>query len=367
MEQFKQLARLPLSQRLSSAREAWRRIGALNLLERGVTPEWKDMEMVEALTRRPWPPTFRGTVEQTALYRQLLAEELRLEVVRRILRRDVKWCNPTFVILKKTGQGRKILDCSILNRCLVDRSFKMEDARTVCQLAEAGDWAATLDISSAYLHVTVQAELQPYLAFSFDGQYYCYTMMPFGLKSAPRIFTLLMRHVIDDLRQQWNLRCVIYMDDLLILSSTKEVATLATMNTAVHLLSLGWTIRWEKCQLVPCQTIEFVGWLFDFQSMTLRTTHNRRRELLTLSRSLLTIAQCRERIPVKKLASFLGSLNFLRLQVEATSLYTSMMNRIKTRAVKTAGWRAQARLTPVLRGELKWWIKTLTHNTPHQL
>jgi hypothetical protein len=112
-------------------------------------------------------------------------EELRQGTVRRIDKVDVAWANPTFLVPKKDGGARKILDCSVLNDYMADKSFQMEDVQVVRQLAQVDDWATTLDIASAYSHVAVDEGLQPFLSFLFDGQWYCYVGMPFGLKCAP--------------------------------------------------------------------------------------------------------------------------------------------------------------------------------------
>jgi hypothetical protein len=57
---------------------------------------------------------------------------------------------------------------------------------------QKNDWAVTLDIHSAFNHVSVDKELIPYLAFNFEGQDYAYVAMPFGIKSAPRTFEKIM-------------------------------------------------------------------------------------------------------------------------------------------------------------------------------
>jgi ribonuclease HI len=275
----------------------------------------------------------------------------------------VAWTNPTFIVPKKTGGDRKILDCSILNDFLKDRSFRMEDAVVVCQLAQINDWATTVDISSAYLHVAVEEDLQPFLSFEFMNQFYCYVSMPFGLKCAPRVFTLLMRKVVDHLRAKLGVRMITYMDDLLILGNTSEETARLSQQVAVTLTRLGWTLSWEKCRLLPAQTVQFLGWEFNLQSMTLRTTASRRRDLIQLLKGYRTSAQQRQLVPIKQLASLIGSLNFLRLQHAEASLYLTRLNELKTRGAKTAGWNASVCLTPLILGEIKWWLRALTHNT----
>jgi hypothetical protein len=190
-------------------------------MKRGATGEWLDPTAPETLRSQPWSRPFRGTGYQTAVYRKLLREEIEQQVVRPIPREEVRWCNPTFVIVKKSGEGRKILDCSRLNEYLIHKSFKMEDMRLVVEMLQPGDWGATLDLKSAYLHVPVQPDFQPFLAFNFEDRFYCYTGMPFGLKPAPRIFTLLMRRVIQSIRQALDCRLIVYMDDVLVLGRTQ--------------------------------------------------------------------------------------------------------------------------------------------------
>jgi ribonuclease HI len=336
-------------------------------MRRGVTAEWKDGTAAETLKARRWPPAYRGSSELEQAYQELLAEELTEEVIRPIAKQDIAWCNPTFMVPKKTGEWRKILDCSIINDYFIDRSFQMEDVRAVRLLAQTNDWATTLDISSAYLHVAVEPALQPFLSFEFRGRYYCYTGMPFGLKCAPRVFTLLMRKVIDHFRQTLQARILIYMDDLLILGSSSNETMETTRKILLELIKLGWTISWDKCHLLPSQTVEFLGWDFDLRTLTVRTTRSRRSALLGELSLFLRTAKRRTYLQTKKLAALLGSLNFLRLQFVSASLYTMKLNTLKTHAVRNTGWDGQVRLTPVIAGELKWWMRTLTRNHPGQL
>jgi hypothetical protein len=46
--------------------------------------------------------------------------------------------------------------------------------------------------------------------------------MPFGLNDAPRVFTHIMHKVIHSIRETWNIRAVIYLNDLLLLHQDKD-------------------------------------------------------------------------------------------------------------------------------------------------
>jgi hypothetical protein len=100
-----------------------------------------------------------------------------------------------FVVPKKQkGSWRLIIDLSRLNRFLQVPHFKMETTRLVAAAILQGDWAVSLDLRDAYLHVPVHPDYQHYLQFYFEGRVYQFKAMPFGLASAPLIFQSYIRY-----------------------------------------------------------------------------------------------------------------------------------------------------------------------------
>jgi hypothetical protein len=94
-----------------------------------------------------------------------------------------------FVVPKKQkGSWRLIIDLSRLNRFLRVPHFKMKTTRFVATAILPGDWAISLALRGAYLHVPVHPDYQRYLRFYFEGRVYQFKAMPFGLASAPLIF-----------------------------------------------------------------------------------------------------------------------------------------------------------------------------------
>jgi ribonuclease HI len=76
------------------------------------------------------------------------------------------------------------------------------------------------------------------------------------------------------------------------------------------------------------------------------------------------LAQGRTARPVRELAALIGSLNFLRLQFRDASLHLRVMHYLKALAVSRGGWTAACTANPSIEGELKWWLHSLTQNTP---
>jgi hypothetical protein len=159
-----------IGQRLKSHTTAWTEIKCERHIINGVMPQWLDERKgKESLARERRPFPFHGSERVVAQYRKLLNEELSEGIVVPVPDNYVKWWNPTFLVPKKNGEYRKVLNCRKLNSKMKDLHFKMEEVKTVKDVILQGDYAVSIDIKSAYNHVSVHPSLRPYLCFLFQG------------------------------------------------------------------------------------------------------------------------------------------------------------------------------------------------------
>lgn len=78
-----------------------------------------------------------------------------------------------------------------------------------------------LDLTDAYLTVPVSPECQEFLQFEWDGILYKFTSLAFGLKSAPWVFTKLLKPLLSFFRKR-GVRMVAYLDDFLVINASRE-------------------------------------------------------------------------------------------------------------------------------------------------
>lgn len=90
--------------------------------------------------------------------------------------------------------------------------------------------------------------------------------LPFRIASTPRVFTKILKPVIGLLRKQ-GIRLIIYLDDFLLMASTEETLSYQVTLTVTLLEMLGFVVNYQKSQLNPTQSIEFLG--FRINSITL--------------------------------------------------------------------------------------------------
>ena len=101
------------------------------------------------------------------------------------------------LVPKKNGDVRAILDMKWLNKRIRKRKFKMETLRSIISAVQRGDFMASIDLSEAYLHIPILLSHRQYLCFCYNQQKFQYRALPFGLKSAPRVFTKVLVALIS--------------------------------------------------------------------------------------------------------------------------------------------------------------------------
>lgn len=258
-----------------------------------------------------------------------------------------------FPVPKKGGKWRGVLDLRQLNESIKKDHFKMEGLHTVKETLRPGDWMTSLDIQDAYLHIPVHPEDRKYLRYRHQGQDYQFTCMPFGITLAPRIFTKLMRPVVAELRRR-GIRCVIYLDDLLIMAPTRRQAEEQTREARDYLESLGWLLNLNKSELTPARVITYLGFQFDSENMTVLVPTQKVRDLKRDLQTTLLAAEHRV-LTLRQLAGVMGKIAATGGAVAVTKLLTRALMREKNALLKTRSWDQVVDLSPEARNELKGW------------
>ncbi|KAM9954710.1 hypothetical protein ACTFIW_003310 [Dictyostelium discoideum] len=174
-------------------------------------------------------------------------------------------------------------------------------------VVKQGYYMVKLDIKKAYLHVLVDPQYRDLFRFVWKGSHYRWKTMPFGLSTAPRIFTMLLRPVLRMLRDI-NVSVIAYLDDLLIVGSTKEECLSNLKKTMDFLVKLGFKLNLEKSVLEPTQSITFLGLQIDSVSMKLLVPKEKKKSVIKEIRNFLKLDCCSPR----KLAGLKGKLIALK-------------------------------------------------------
>ncbi|KAM9945031.1 hypothetical protein ACTFIT_003281 [Dictyostelium discoideum] len=106
-----------------------------------------------------------------------------------------------------------------------------------------------------------------------------------GIKNLP---SMLLRPVLRMLRDI-NVSVIAYLDDLLIVGSTKEECLSNLKNTMDLLVKLGFKLNLEKSVLEPTQSITFLGLQIDSVSMKLLVPKEKKKSVIKEIRNFLKL------------------------------------------------------------------------------
>ncbi|KAJ1168845.1 hypothetical protein NDU88_000758 [Pleurodeles waltl] len=167
-----------------------------------------------------------------------------------------------FLIPKKDGRLRPILDLRILNWFLKQEKFKMLTLAQVLLALNMEDWMVSVDLQDAYFHIPILKSHRKYLRFVVGSQHYQFAVLPFGLTSAPRVFTKVMSVVTAELRRK-GIAVFPYLDDWLIKAKSPELVLRHLQSTTQLLFDLGFSVNEPKSHLEPSQRLLFIGAVLD--------------------------------------------------------------------------------------------------------
>ena len=266
--------------------------------------------------------------------------------------RSLGFYSRLFLVPKKTGDLRPVIDLSTLNRHMVVPHFKMETQGSVRSAIRSQEWAVSIDIRDAYLHVPMHQAVRKYLRFVVNKKVYQFTCLPFGLATSPREFTKLLRPVVSLLRQQ-GVKLQVYLDDWLIRADTPEEAQLHSQTTIKVLQFLGWIINFEKSDLTPSQDFQFIG----MQLFTRRFTVAPLPKMRIKVQSVLQHWMANPNITARDLHRLLGMLVFMASLVRRGQLRLRPVQWWAATAwcQRTGDWSDRIQVPQWVLSEVAWW------------
>ena len=289
-------------------------------------------------------------------------EQLRLvkeEVADLIQKGAIEEINPSegfysnlFLVPKKDGGQRPVINLKALNQFVQKQHFKMEGIHNLKDLLKPGDWLAKVDLKDAFFTIPIHHHHRKYLRFMFQQRAYQFTCLPFGLCSAPWVFTKVLKPALALLRQE-GVRLIAYIDDILVLAESKEMVVNHLTGIVYLLENLGFIINQKKSVLTPAQTIEFLGLTVDSLAMELRLPLIKIKQIRAEARK---IAQAKT-TSARALAHLLGMMNATNNVIPPAPLFCRQlqMTLSNTLEMNSQCYEALITLTQGCLEELNWW------------
>ena len=164
---------------------------------------------------------------------------------------------PILFVPKKDGSLRLCVDYRGLNEVTIKNRHPLPlISETLDRLGQATVFSK-LDLKDAYHRIPIKRGDKWKTAFCTRYGHYEYLVMPFGLTNAPTTFQAYINRALAGLV---DVTCVVYLDDILIYSNSREehVRHVCKVLARLHKFALYGSIK--KCEFFT-QEVEFLGFI----------------------------------------------------------------------------------------------------------
>ena len=279
-----------------------------------------------------------------------------------VCQKPPKIVSPMAAIPKPDGDVRLIHDCSrpvgeaVNDYCSTDWKLSFAKVDDAAKLMSPGCYFAKVDLKSAYRSVGISKASQEVtgLHWKFKGQsvYLRDTKLPFSAKLSVGIFHRLTQAVKRMMSRRGFDLTIVYLDDFLIISESKEHCAQA-LAALIHLLrKLGFSIHWGKV-VDPTNVITFLGIELDSLSMSLRLPDDK----LNTLRDELNGFLNRKRATKRQLQSVAGRLSWAASVVKGGRVF---LRRIFNQISMLRHASHRTLLSPIVKKDLLWWVQFLS-------
>ena len=173
------------------------------------------------------------------------------------------WSSPPVLVRKKDGSIRFCIDYRRLNEVTVPDKYPLPRIDDVLDALSHGHYFSVIDLKSGYWQIPMHQSDAEKTAFRTHDGLYQFTVMPFGLKNAPATFQRLMDTVLSGLK--WK-GLLVYMDDIIIYSTTPQEHLVTLADTLERLANAGLKINPAKTTLVR-EEVNYLGHVISAQGI----------------------------------------------------------------------------------------------------
>ena len=222
--------------------EEYQHLFALNLKELGKTSLVQ--HEIKLSDRTPFKERYRRIPpHQYEEVRKHLQEMLDIGA---ICRSTSPLASQVVLVHEKDGSLQFCINLRKLNNQTVKDAQSLPRIEDSLDCLDGATIFTSLDLQSEYWQVEMTEASKPLTAFTVGplGLYEC-VQMPFGLTNAPATFQHLMETCLGEIHLKW---CIIYLDDIIMLSKTLEEHIERLRGVFEKLLAAGLRLKPSKCE-----------------------------------------------------------------------------------------------------------------------
>ena len=225
-----------------------------------------------------------------------------------------------------SGKRRLVQDLRWINGHLPNVQFRMESLfNELGDIVKLQDKLLTTDIAKAYYCLAMHPDARRYLGWEWKGKYYMPTCLVFGLSTAPRVFTKVMRPMMAFFRSL-GVRVLGMIDDYLWAAQKERINDVKAAVLTV-LPQLGWSLN-EKCELEPQDEVLMLGMLINAKEFVVKAPEKKVNATLHDIKAALWKRENQQPITLQSVQRITGRLMSMMLAYSGMRVFTRDLYRV---------------------------------------
>lgn len=219
---------------------------------------------------------------------------------------------PILFVPKKDGTLRLCVDYRGLNKVTEKNRYALPLISEILDRCQGAKYFTKIDIKDAYYRIRIKEGDEWKTAFRTRYGHYEYLVMPFGLTNAPATFQSYIHQALHGLL---DTICVVYLDDILIFSKTREEHTAHIQRVLERMRAAELYAKPSKCSFYQ-DSVEFLGFILSIDGISMDP------------RRVTTVAEWKEPTTYREVQVFLGFCNFYRRFIQGYSAIAAPLNAL---------------------------------------
>ncbi|KAH9752114.1 hypothetical protein KPL71_014568 [Citrus sinensis] len=237
-----------------------------------------------------------------------------------------QWACQAFYVEKHSeivrGKKRLVIDYQPLNMFLQDDKFPLPRRQSMFTFLKNAQIFSKFDLKSSFWQLGIEPSERYKTAFCIPNAHFQWTVLPFGLKTAPSIFQKSMVQIFQPILHH----ALIYIDDILLFSGSHDEHRQLLTQFYDILQSHGIMLSAQK-SIIATDNVEFLG-------MIIKDGHYQPGK--HIAQELLHFPD--QQLSKRQIQQFLGIINYIRDFIPHVDHYTHHLSALLKK--KPPEWNA---------------------------
>ena len=249
----------PVGGRLSNFVEGWKHITndpyVLSIVAKGYRLRFTSPPLLRQI---PWEIRSPQDPKEILGMREQITLMLQKNAITEVPPDSPGFYSNVFLVRKASGGWSPVIGLKNLNAHIHAPHFRMFTTSSVLSSVKKGDYAFKIDLQDAYFHVPIHPSSRKYLRFAFENRVYQFRVLPFGLNTAPQVFTR-MGHTVTVYLHRQGVSVIPYLDDWLVHHPDRQTLLRHQALLLDTLDLVGFILNRKKSELDLTQDLQFLG------------------------------------------------------------------------------------------------------------